>query len=289
MNSTKSPNTSLESIQTLPENAPIQSAVIGGASGIGEGIARKLAEIGHRVIIGDKNWERGRQIASELPNAFFVPVDVLEPTSLEFFVEQMRNQGKGYLTHVISTAGRATPPEVAAEKNPGKNPLYALTDQEVLASIHLNLWGTINVVKYLGPLLNNAPQDNRSVCLTSSINPRGFGLPVYSATKAGIEGLVMSMATPYGRDGIRINAIVPGSTRTPLTEAEGMNFEEVKKTNPLGRYNLPEDMAEVVRMLVTCKAMTGKCIIVDSGQIDYRGSDRYAPPAKQNDGQSLRL
>lgn len=255
-----------------------QSVVIGGAGGIGSAIARGLSEeLKHNVIIGDIDEAKGRAVAASIPNCYFFPVDVTKPETLEEMRKYIAREHGNYLTHLVTTAGRSTKEEVELAKNPERHALFGLSDRAIREAIQLNLEGTILTVKYLAELMDNITVVNKSVTVTSSINSSGgYSQLAYSSAKGGIESFVASTAPEFGRkNGIRINAIVPGSTITELTLREGMDPEIVKELTALAIYNEPKHMWQAVKGLVGMEAVTGQKLVVDSGQLLMRPGNRY--------------
>jgi NAD(P)-dependent dehydrogenase (short-subunit alcohol dehydrogenase family) len=101
----------------------------------------------------------------------------------------------------------------------------------------------------------------------------GGGLvPAYSASKGGIAQLTKSLAIAYAADGIRVNAIAPGWIATPLTQAlqsDGERSQAILQRTPLGRWGLPEEVAQVAVFLCTPAAsfMTASVVPVDGGYL----------------------
>ncbi len=265
--------------------------VVGGARGIGYAIAKGFVDEGYWVIIADVDQRNGKMAAARLRNAEYHYVDITSRESIKELADYVRGHYK-HITHLASTAGKSLHEEVEVLKDPNNHPLWDLAETTSVRSrmnskesveadtiertILLNLVGTIWAVKYLSPLLRFAPQRNRSITLTSSINSwGGYKQPVYSAAKGGIESFVYASADEMGRYGIRINAIVPGSTITPLTLQEGMDPQKVKESSPMYRYNTPHDMRELVMFLAKSSAVTGECYVIDSGQTKMRSIRRY--------------
>ena len=99
----------------------------------------------------------------------------------------------------------------------------------------------------------------------------GLGEEAYSAAKAGMNVLTKNMAVKYGRFGIRVNAICPGTIRTPIwgprLEKDPLIFEKLAKWYPLGRVGEPEDIANAALFLASDEAswITGTILIVDGG------------------------
>jgi len=95
------------------------------------------------------------------------------------------------------------------------------------------------------------------------------GLSVYGASKAAVALLTKAWAAEYGPKGVRVNAVSPGPTRTPGTEAQGDGFPAIVSTIPLGRAAAPEEIAETIVFLASGKAsyLNGAVIPVDGGRV----------------------
>ena len=146
-----------------------------------------------------------------------------------------------------------------------------LEDEALWEMIHTNLYGVFITCQVFGPLLLARPGGR--VVVTSSLSAiHGMNLrAAYAATKAGVSGLVRSLAVEWGPKGVNVNAVGPGIIKTPLTMAYMEQFpERVTATiehTPLRRLGTPEDVADVVAFLASDRArfITGQTIYVDGG------------------------
>jgi len=234
--------------------------IIGGAGGIGSKIALRYARAGFTVIIGDVDSKKGKHLVHELANsAEFVAVDVLRHESIISFAECLRNH-YGSVEHIISLAGRA----IQGEFQGLSGSTFAIIDQ----SIQLNLTSHLILTKTLLPLIEESSAPNKSITFLSSVNAiMDFGLPAYSAAKAGLLGFVRSLCSELGKKNIRINAILPGSVDTALAQSEPKDMPALVRATTLGRIPTAEEIASVVfavTELMTC--ITGQCIVADCGQ-----------------------
>lgn len=170
--------------------------------------------------------------------------------------------------HVASIAGGAVPGEVAGGVARG------LVDLEVFrASLDANLVSHYGVVRAAAELMTapgGPPPTVGSITLCASFAAFvGLGLPGYGAAKAGLVGLVKALAEPLGRAGVRINAVAPGTVRTPRNEAQwpAERFERLVRQAPLGRLAEPDDVAAAfVALACDLRHVTGEVLVVDGGQ-----------------------
>jgi NAD(P)-dependent dehydrogenase (short-subunit alcohol dehydrogenase family) len=179
------------------------------------------------------------------------------------------------LRHVVAVAGGPTDEEVG-RLNPADVPVEAFAH-----SVHLNLVAQYAIVRAGADRIEcEAADGDRSITLFSSINAlRGYGMPGYSSAKAGLLGLVVALALPLGRRGLRINAITPGSVITErFREAYGEAREELLSrlaaASASRRGTRVDDVARAVVAVMGLQQMTGQHIIIDGGQLAVP-FDRY--------------
>ena len=232
--------------------------VTGGTRGIGLAITRALRREGARVIAIGKAKEQieaFRKAFSDDPLATAEYADVRDRASLEAVRDKLPS-----LDILVPNAGVNTRVQ-ALELEDG--PLRDMFDT--------NLYGVFITCQVFGPLVLQRPGGR--VVVTGSLSAiHGMNLRVaYAATKAGVSGLVRSLAVEWGPHGATVNAVGPGIIKTPLTVAYMDQFpERVTATiehTPLRRLGEPEDVADVVTFLASDRArfITGQTIFVDGG------------------------
>lgn len=248
--------------------------VTGGAQGIGRGIAESFVERGASVVLADIDEETATETASELSashdgEAVAVQCDVTDADSVEAMVETTVERF-GDIGILVNNAGAA---ELART--------WEMPEAEWRQTVDVCLTGPFLCTKaVINHLLETGNEG--AIVNVSSLNYLAAtdGLPHYSAAKAGVSQFTKVVAAEAGRYGIRVNAVAPGSTRTPLTEGngllEGKMGEEFVDRTPLGRIGEPEDVAKVVEFLASDGAqwVTGETICVDGGQ-HIRGLHSY--------------
>ena len=232
--------------------------VTGGTRGIGLAIVRALRREGARVIAIGKSKEQVAAFRSEFaedPLASVELADVRDRGALEAVRQHMTD-----LDILIPNAGVNT--RVKA---------LELPDESLREMLETNLYGVFVTCQVFAPLLFAKPGGR--VVITSSVSAiHGMDLrAAYTATKAGLSGLVRSLAIEWGPRGVTVNAVGPGIIETPLTRAYmDRHPERVKATidnTPLRRIGMPEDVADVVVFLASDAArfITGQTVFVDGG------------------------
>jgi NAD(P)-dependent dehydrogenase (short-subunit alcohol dehydrogenase family) len=188
------------------------AAVFGGASGLGEATARRLAAGGAKVLIADLAADRAAAVAAELGGAH-VGCDVADAGSVEEAVAAATELGD--LRIAVDCAGIATPTKLVRKGRP-----TALEDFAKVIAV--NLLGTINVLRCAAAAMaTNEPvaDGDRGVCVvTASIAAYEgqVGQVAYAASKAGVAGLTLPVARELADRAVRVVAIAPGLFDTPL-------------------------------------------------------------------------
>lgn len=242
--------------------------VTGGASGLGEGTARKLAALGGTVVIADMQADKGEAVAQEIGGAF-VQCDVSSEADGRAAVAKATSLGK--LMGLVNCAGIAP-----AEKTVGKNGAHALALFQ--KTITVNLIGTFNMIRLAAEAMaknDPEPTGERGVLIsTASVAAYDgqIGQAAYSASKGGVVGMTLPIARDLARNGIRNMTIAPGIFGTPMLF--GMP-QEVQDALAAGvpfpsRLGKPEDYAKLVQHILENDMLNGEVIRLD-------GAIRLAP------------
>jgi NAD(P)-dependent dehydrogenase (short-subunit alcohol dehydrogenase family) len=236
--------------------------ITGATSGIGRATALRLAQSGGEVIIAGRNLARGMETVAEIRSsggtAHFVPADLRDVTSAIDLATQATDIAGRPLDILINNAaiGSAGSTAQTAES----------TFDEVLAT---NLKAPYFLVGHIAPQMAQAGRGS-IVNVSSLAAQRGLpGLSVYGASKAALDLLTKSWAAEYGPQGVRVNSVSPGPTRTPGAEAGlGDALELLAKESPLGFVAEPDNIAAVIAFLTSDAArfITGALVDVDGGR-----------------------
>lgn len=238
--------------------------VTGGAQGIGFGIATVLRAEGANVVVADVDGAAAEAAASALSrdgeHALGVPADVTIPDSV---------------AHMAAAAVRRWGRIDILAANAGVYPAIRLRDLEpgqwdqVMA---VNARGALFAIQACLPQMTE--QGYGRIVLTSSITGPLVGQPEYghyAASKAAMLGLMRSAALEVIRDGITINAVMPGNIRTEgyTTKTTPEHQARMLEHIPLGVVGEPEDVGWAVRYLAAPEAryVTGQTLIIDGGQV----------------------
>ncbi|HYZ26152.1 MAG TPA: SDR family NAD(P)-dependent oxidoreductase [Geminicoccaceae bacterium] len=237
--------------------------VIGAARGIGAAIALRLVEEGARAVIADTLEAEGRAAAeklSEQGEATFVATDVGRKESVDALVEA-----------TLARFGRVD----ILVQNAGIYPYTMLPDipvEEWDAVLGVNLRGCFLAIQACARPMR-ARKYGRIVLTSSITGPRvtSPGHGHYSASKAGINGLIRAAAIELAPDGITVNGVEPGNIVTEGLAAERSPayIRAMERAVPLGHLGTPRDVAHAVLFLASDEAayITGTTIIIDGGQI----------------------
>ena len=249
--------------------------VTGAGSGIGRATSLAMAAEGAKVVVADivpsGGEETARLVREAGGDALFVQTDVTSAAQVDALVERTV-QAYGRLDCAFNNAG------VQLEIQRGITTSAAECTEEVWdRTIGVNLKGVWLCMKYEIPRMLEA--GGGSIVNTSSA--AGLigveGQAVYVASKHGVIGLTKSAALEYARSGVRINAVCPGSTRTPMIdEITGRDPEmesKVASTQPVRRMGAPEEIAAAVVWLCSDAAsfVTGHSMAVDGGMVSGVG------------------
>ena len=245
----------------MNDYADLVAVVTGGASGIGASVVRLLASRGARVTVLD------RDAADPAYAALSIACDLADASAVEAAVAQAAAT-LGRLDVVVSNAGIGATGDVAAND-----------EDEWHRVLDVNVVGMARVMRAALPHLRRSP--SASVVLTSSV-VAVVGVPdraLYSASKGAVLALALAMAADHVRDGIRVNAVLPGTADTPwvgrLLDAAAdpeAARAALRDRQPLGRLVTPDEVAHAIAYLGSplSGSTTGTALTVDGGMTGLR-------------------
>jgi NAD(P)-dependent dehydrogenase (short-subunit alcohol dehydrogenase family) len=238
--------------------------VTGGASGIGKATAIMFALEGANVIVADISVKGGQDTVQEIKRmggiATYIQTDVSKAREVENLINRII-ESYGKLDFAFNNAG-------IDHKN---TRMHEITEDMWDKVTSVNLKGVWLCMKF--ELAQMLKQGHGVIVNTSSVGGLvgSPGLTAYTASKGGINQLTKTAAIEYARAGIRVNALCPALTLTPLTESFLQNSpetaERVLEQTPMGRMATTEEMASAVLWLCsdTASYVTGICLPVDGG------------------------
>jgi NAD(P)-dependent dehydrogenase (short-subunit alcohol dehydrogenase family) len=235
--------------------------VTGGGSGIGAGIAKRLAKQGAKVALLGRTLEKLESVAKEIAN---------EGGEAKCFAADVRQYAAvdEAIKGTVAAFGKL---DILVNSAAGNflSPAAALSANGFRSVIDIDLCGTFNACRAAFEHL--AKQGGNIVSITATQAEIPTPLQVHAgAAKAGIEKMTRDLALEWGKSGIRVNAVAPG----PIESTEGMSrlapgdaAERLKSRVPLGRYGSIEEVCEAVTYLVSPAGayVTGATILVDGG------------------------
>jgi NAD(P)-dependent dehydrogenase (short-subunit alcohol dehydrogenase family) len=253
----------------------ISAVITGGASGLGAATARRLAADGVRVALFDLNEELGEALAKEL-GGVFCKVNVTSSAEVDVALAKSR-AAIGQERILVNCAGvGGSVKTVSRDKQTREIKEYPLDNFERI--IQINLIGTFRcIVKSAAGMLklDPLPDGDRGVIInTASVAAEDgqIGQAAYTASKAGVVGLTLTVARDLSNEQIRCNTILPGIFDTPLLARAPQNVKDalagqVPFPRRLGR---PEEYAHVAHTMITCGYFNGEDVRLD-------GAIRMAP------------
>jgi len=234
--------------------------VSGGAQGIGEAIARRFAEEGARVVIGDVRREQGQATAKEI-GGLFVDLDVTQPAQWAAATAEVEAR-LGGLAILVNNAGVSG----------GVGQLVDESEEVHRRVLDVNLTGVWAGMRAAIPLM--ARGGGAIVNISSIDGLVGVaGMSTYAATKFAVTGYTRSLALEVGQLGIRVNAVHPGIIATPLvasaSEKVHARLQRALDRQAIPRMGRPQEIANAALFLASDEAsyVTGASLVVDGGHI----------------------
>ena len=259
-----------------PDDRTLAGAVAlvsGAGDGIGRACALAFAADGARVVLGARDATRLGHLADEVRrsggDAVAVPTDITDADQVQRLVDSAVN-AFGRLDAVVNVAAHAAPPTF----------IESFAPEDYRRSFEVNVLGTLEVSRRALPHLRAAGGGSIVQISALSAHTRLAGLADYTATKAALETASITLAREVGRDGIRVNVVVPGYTTgagldghlEALAARRGVTRDDIERelvrSSALRRFVDPADIAEAVLYLASgrSRAITGQLLHVNAGE-----------------------
>ena len=238
------------------------AVVTGAATGIGEIIAKRLADAGATICVADIDGNEAAAAATRIGHgAQSISLDITDPDAVARSVAGLLFDGKA-IDILVNNAGLA-----------GKaGPIWEQSDTDWHKVFAVNLHGPFYLCRAVIPHMRSRGY-GRIVNIASIAGKEGNpNMTAYSASKAAIIGLTKSMAKEVATEGICINAVSPAVIRTKILDqltAEQVSY--MVERIPMKRTGQPEEVAAVVHFLASrdCSFVTGQCYDVSGGRATY--------------------
>ena len=238
--------------------------ITGAASGIGAATVKVMSERGAHVVAIDYSAAGLEELASKIKGPLTpLCIDVRDWDGVGKSVKKLTDE-LGVPDYLVNGAGI----------NPLVEDSGAITQSFYQEVMDVNLQGTFVFCKSVIPLMASLNRGS-VVNIASVAGMRGWGgSSIYSASKGGVIALTKALTTEYGKNGVRVNALCPGSIRTPMVinnltavdDVEG-GLKRIGQKHPLGRIGEPEEVAKAVAFLLSEEAsfISGAILTVDGG------------------------
>lgn len=241
--------------------------IVGGASGIGRSTATLLADFGAHVAIADRSGEAAGRVAAEIETrggkAVSITLDVSDAASIVAGIETATAFFGGAIHAVINTAGITGETNIAGH-------LVDLADFDRVCAV--NLRGAMALSQAVLPMMLSEGY-GRILHVASIAGKEGnAGMAAYSASKAGLIGLVKSLAKDCATSGVTINTLAPAVIRTPLVDAlPQATVDYMTAKIPMGRCGTLDEAARMAAFIISpaCAFTTGAVFDLSGGRATY--------------------
>lgn len=239
------------------------AVVTGGSSGLGLAITRCMCDAGAKVIVLDIRDEKtgADALADVAGDVHYRQYDITDTQGAQAMIDGLVAR-HGNITTLVNNAG-----------NHCKKPIEEMTVEDFKRVLEVHLVGSFSLTKALVPHMK--ANKNGSVIFQASMTSF-IGQPSvtgYSTSKAGMLGMMRTLASECGADGVRMNAIAPGWIDTPMfhqaTDNDAPRLAKILGRIPMNRTGVPEDIGLAAVFLASDAAryITGVCLPVDGGAL----------------------
>lgn len=254
------------------EMTDVTALITGGASGLGAATASRFVDHGAKVIVLDRDDERGHALARQLGDrARFAAADVTDEADVQAALDLARSQFGG-LNVVVNCAGVGLAMRTTSSRGPHPLDLFETV-------VRINLIGNFNAIRLAATAMSNnqANADGERGVIINTASVAAFegqiGQAAYSASKGGIVGMTLPIARDLARNGIRVCTIAPGIFDTPLLGSlpEAVRESLGKQVPFPPRLGQPEEFAQLAQQIVENPMLNGETIRLD-GALRMRSS-----------------
>jgi 2-dehydro-3-deoxy-L-rhamnonate dehydrogenase (NAD+) len=240
-----------------------RSAIVtGGASGIGLGVARRLASEGAKVSLWDRDAARLKDVApGPGPATHTVTLDLVDPAAVERAAKETAS-AQGGIDILVASAGITGPNVPLAD--------YRVDDWKYVfdVNVHALFYCNKAVIAHM-----RAKDYGRIVNIASVAGKEGNpNASAYSASKAAVIGLTKSLGKELAATGIRVNCVTPAAVKTAIfDQMQQSHIDFMRSKIPLGRFGLVEEIAAMVAWLASeeCSFSTGAVFDASGGRATY--------------------
>jgi len=243
--------------------------ITGGTSGIGEATCLLFGEEGASVAVAGRNRQRGASVAQRINDAggraIFVQTDVRRADDCRNAVDRTMD-AFGRLDVLFNNAGTFY-----------ANDIIGCTEEEWDDQVDTSLKGTFLMSKHALPHMIERGSGSVINCASGWGLVGGAKAVAYCAAKGGMVVMTKAMAIDHGPQGIRVNAVCPGDTDTPMEREDARNqglsweayIDQMSGTRPISRLATPEEIARAVLFLASDESsyVTGAALPVDGGGV----------------------
>jgi len=234
--------------------------VTGGGRGIGRAVCQVLARENARVVVSDLGLDSCQETVASLGSADHAAIsaDVSSKASVTDCFQQILDKYKRAPDIVVNSAGITK-----------DGFLLRMKEEDFEKVLDVNLKGTFLVTQTAANFMKEQELQGSIVNIASIVARTGnIGQANYTASKAGVIGFTKTAAKELGKFGIRVNVILPGFIKTPMTDVVPDKVKEAFEAQiPLGGFGLPVDIAEVAAFLASSRSkyITAASIDVNGG------------------------
>lgn len=235
--------------------------VTGGSRGLGRAICIEIAQIGIPVIVNyQSNENAALEVKAEIEarggQAELMRFDVSKVDEVEAALGNWEDQHPDdYIAYLVNNAGIRR-----------DNVMFMMPEEDWHAVISTSLDGFFYVTRKLLPKMMQRKHGGRIVNMSSLSGLKGMqGQANYSAAKAALIGATKALALETAQRGVTVNAVAPGFIETDMTK--GLPQDELKQLVPMKRFGRPEEVAALVKFLISDSAayITGEVISINGG------------------------